>query len=551
MRLKWRRNDDGVKAESNIRTVVAPIAQRRVAHTSGIIAGGTAASKVIGLLRDMVVARCFGTGVVADAFNYTILLTGTFFVLFGGFNGPIDSCVVSVAADKDAASQREIVARIGRLIFACLVILSLVAYLVAPLLVPWASKFYRGDQSIFAHEFLTQLFIMLPMIVLGGLIGVLYGIARLRNKLLLPSVAPAIASLVIVLVVWPAHTIFGITAGWPLAVGSVVGALAQFLVQLPLYFEDRAQPPDKTDPVQIDHAVAQFKRMSAPAILSTSVGQLTIYVDAAFAIALGTGAWTAVAYSNRLVQMPLGILNTALLVPMFPRFTASAAIGDHATIRNDLYLSLRFIWFVALPIVAIFSAMAEPVVRILFQGEQFTEASVRIVTQALLFLAPQMVFYLGRELVTRVFWAFKDSTTPFRMAIATLVLKALLDAVFVWWLKLDVAGISLATTLVSAINFVVLIKLLRRRIPLKLFSLIRPLMMMVGAAAFAWFVSSATLAGIRPLLGLGKIYLLSAVFIASAFGTLAYLATCSLLRLSEVGFLFSIVRSIVLRTVRR
>jgi putative peptidoglycan lipid II flippase len=526
-----------------------PNPRPRAAHIGTVVALGTAASKIIGLLREIVIARAYGTGIVADAYYYAYMITGNLFVLLGGFNGPIDSCIITVLSDKDESMWLRILLKIARRVVSALTCLSLFICLIAPLVIPSLSALYQPKaaenqdllRTQFAQEFLSQLYITTPLIILGGLLGVLYAIERKRNQVLLPSIAPAVASLVIISVVYPVHAC-GINLGWPLALATLAGALAQFLVQLPAWYK---VPKKAVETDGADSAVAEFSRMSLPAFLSTSVGQLTVYVDSAFALGLGTGAWTALSYSSRLIQMPLGILNTALLIPMFPKFTESVTQSDIPGLVHDLHRCLRFLWFVTLPIVALFSALAQFTVSLLLEGDQFKSDSVRIVTLALLYLIPQMFFYLGRELLARIFWAFRDTKTPFRIALMVLTLKLGFDVLFVWILKMNVAGISLATTTVSAISFVVSIVILNSRFSIEAAKLVGPLTAMICAAVCSWIVTTRTMEAFYPVLGLGKPALLFSITASSAAGALTYIMFCFLFRIQEVKLLWELAKGLL------
>jgi putative peptidoglycan lipid II flippase len=236
---------------------------------------------------------------------------------------------------------------------------------------------------------------------------------------------------------------------------------------------------------------------------------------------------------------------------MFPRFAEAAATNDQSTLQSDLHRCLRFLWFTTLPIVAIFAALSEPVVSLLFQGGQFDKESVKIVTLALLFLVPQMFFYLGRELLARVFWSFKDTRTPFLIAVSVLILKGILDAIFVLILKMNVAGISLATTVVSGVSFIASAFLLQRKMPLALSALAAPLAKMLAASALAWLVASQINANLLPAMTMDKVHQSISMACAAGASGSAYFIACWLLRLSETKILVELAATIFQRFLRR
>jgi putative peptidoglycan lipid II flippase len=224
--------------------------------------------------------------------------------------------------------------------------------------------------------------------------------------------------------------------------------------------------------------VGEYTRMLWPATISTSIGQLTVYVDSAFTWGLNSGAWTAIVNSNRLVQLPLGVLLTAMLVPILPRFSDHVAGERIDDLKAEFRRGLRILWFFSLPIAALLIAIPKPILSLLFRSRQFTDADIQLFSVALVWLAPSILFYVGRDLITRVFYAYKDSTTPYRVGMCAIVIKGLLDWLLVG--PLGVGGISLSTTLVTIFNLSALSWLLRAKIGnLGASKLIQPLLIML------------------------------------------------------------------------
>jgi putative peptidoglycan lipid II flippase len=518
-----------------------------VAKTFGIVAVLTVASKFVGLLRDIVVASAYGTSVIADAYNYALMFSGNILVLFGGLGGPFHSSTVTILTPKkDDRDCGQLMSQIAALTFAILTAITLLCYLLAPLLTPFLGANYKptnggtiaGEQLaamqlLFQQQFLTQLQFMLPLVVLAGLVGVSYGILNVYNKIFWPSLSPAIASVAIIVAIAVSDNHTRLITGVPLAVGTLVGAIGQFLAQLPAIAKLNLNWSLKLKP---QPGLGEYASMLWPAFFSTSVGTLTVYVDSCFALQVPTqGAWTAIVSSNRLVQLPLGILLTAMLVPILPRFTEQASQEKFDDLKAELRRALKVLWFLALPMTAILLALPQQIINVLFKRGHFDETSSALVTLALVFLVPSIFFYVARDLMTRVFYAFQDSKTPYYVAVMAIIVKAALDWLFVMQIKLGVAGISAATTLITIFNLGLLTFFLRRKIGrLGLTLLIKPLLIMITA--------SAACAGIVILLypyvfGLTHIshwwWQLIALAVASLSGLSIYLGTCLIFRLEE------------------
>lgn len=522
-----------------------------IGRTFGVVAILTVFSKIAGLARDVVVSSCYGTSIVADAYNYAYLLTGNILILFGGLGGPFHSATVAVLGPKK--DDKESGALIGQIFLYTAITLGAIAlltWLLAPLIVPIMSANYQPSKEVlakglstaaelrdlFSRELLAQLNIMLPLVVIAGLVGISYGILNAHNKVFWPSVSPSIASLaIIVAVLGFSNPETRLLTGIPLAVGTLAGALGQLLAQIPGTIKSAAKLSFSFKP---QPGLKEYSLVLFPAIFSTSVGQLTVYVDAGFTCwGLGEGAWTAIVTANRLVQLPLGVLLTAMLVPILPRFTEQASEEKHEDLKEEFRRSLRFLWFLALPLTAIFLAIPEATIRLLFQRGNWTEESTAMVSIALIWLTPSIFFYVARDLITRVFYAYKDARTPFVVALIAIGVKSVLDYLVVTQSSLGVGGISLATSLITILNLSLLIFFLRRKVGrLGLKSLIAPLAVMLTAATAcfgATFLLQAYLKqALLPYLAEFQSLLFS-VGLASLSGMLAYTIVCLIFRLDE------------------
>ncbi len=537
--------------------------QPSLGKTFGVVAILTVLSKVIGLVRDIVVASAYGTGIVADAYNFAYLFTGNILILFGGLGGPFHSSTVAILTPrKDDESAGKLVLRLLFITLGGLLIVSLIAFFAAPFIAdllasqykivydnlpeqlkPWTETALR---ELLKKQVVEQFTVMLPLIVISGLVGISYGVLNVYNKIFWPSLSPAIASVAIIAAIWGfADPATAYKTGMVLAVGTLLGAVGQLVAQVPDMLKSKLKWKLS---FKQEEGESEYAAMIWPAIFSTSVGQLIVYVDAFFTTPLGQGAWTAILMSNRLVQLPLGVLLTAMLVPILPRFTEHVNANRMEELKAELRRSLRILWFLALPLTALFLVIPEPIIRLLFQHGAFTNESTRMVTIALLYLAPSIFFYVARDLITRVFYAFKDSKTPFHVALIAIVVKAVLDWFFVYQLKLGVEAISLASTLITIINLSLLSWFLKKRIGLLGFSkLIQPLAIMFLAsglcAASAWGLSSVLtspralhwLSNLVPELAfvLKRAQLIFAVGSASAIGGVVYIGTCLILGLEE------------------
>ncbi len=507
------------------------IAQSGLAKIFGLVAILTVLSKLAGLARDIVVLQYFGTSYVNDAYNYAYLLTGNILVLFGGLGGPFHSATVAILTPRrNEAGTGRLVAQITVATIAVLAVVAVVAWWAAPYLVSLIAP-SPGHTSIYRHQLWTetvsQLRFMLPIVAITGVVGISYGILNVYGKFFWPSLSPAIASLAIIVAVLG---FAGVDGGTCLAVGTLVGAVGQMAAQLPGIVKSDLKWGLSWAP---QPGLKEYFTMLWPAVISTSVGQLTVYVDCFFTSQLHEGSWTAIVNANRLIQLPLGVLLTAMLVPILPRFTEQVTAGRIDDLKAEFLRALRFLWFLALPLTALLCACPSEMIQLLFQRGHFDHHSTQLVTEALIFMVPSIFFYVARDLITRVFYAHQDSTTPYHVAMLAIVVKAILD----WSLvgPLGVGGISLATTLITIFNLSLLAFFLKKKIGnLGFTKLTRPLAVMLTASTACGataYLLQHYLAAHMP--STSFIYLASSLAISCLSGLLAYGVICLVLKLEE------------------
>ena len=193
-----------------------------------------------------------------------------------------------------------------------------------------------------------------------------------------------------------------------------------------------------------------------PAVFSSTIGQLHIYVDMFFTSSLREGAWTALGYANRIFQFPVGILVTAFLVPLFPLFTRLVAKQDMEGIKTYFNKGVGLLFFVAMPIIIGILTLGLDCVRLVFERGAFTYGDSLMVFDALLYLSFSIIPYVFRDSITRVYYAFDDSKTPFMIATSSILLKFLFNYIFISKLGWQIGGITLSTSLVTLYNAVAL-----------------------------------------------------------------------------------------------
>ena len=250
-----------------------------------------------------------------------------------------------------------------------------------------------------------------------------------------------------------------------------------------------------------------------PAAISSTIGTLNVMIGMRFTSQLSVGDISVFDIANKLIQLPLGILMTALLIPLFPMLTRAVVDGDRPELFRLLDQGLTTITLATLPLIAFFAVAGQPLVATVFEHGAFN-ADATLKTAAVLTFGSLGIFtYAARDLFIRVFLALGDSRTPLIISVSSLVLTACFMAAAIGPFGLN--GLAAATSGVTVVNFCLVILLLRHKLgelPLRGFLLmfVRGLVAALAAGAAAWLASHALDQAARQALG--------PAFFASRFG---------------------------------
>ncbi len=421
-----------------------------------LIAVVTIFSKLIGFIRDVVIANYYGASLVSDAYFYAYQIPALAIVLLGGVGGPFHSATVAVFSklipslkDKPSQELNKLYSTFMTTTILLFTILAVLCFFFAPQIMGIIAS--GGEPQLIALA-AGHLKIMAPVLIIGGIVGIYYGILVTYRYFMLPNLSPIIMSLVIIAMVMCAKND---NTGAILAWATTIGAVCQWIMQYPkirqLGFKLRPN-------LEVFNNV-EYKNICEllfPAVLSSTVGQVHIYVDMFFASALREGAWTAIGYANRVFQFPVGILVTAFLVPLFPIFARLVADKDYDGIRKYFNKGVGVLFFGAIPIIIGILVVGMDGVRVVFERGEFNSHATFMVTEALWFLSFSIIPYVFRDSITRVYYSFNDSATPFIVAFSSIVLKVFFNILLINKLHMGIGGITLSTSFVTLFNAVVL-----------------------------------------------------------------------------------------------
>jgi putative peptidoglycan lipid II flippase len=507
----------------------------QVVHAAQIVSAAFILSRVLGLVRDIVIARAFGaTEVAVNAYRLANRFPETIFIIVAG--GALSSAFIPVFAGYFA---RDDAPGGWRLFSSVLNLALLLLVVIAAIVGVFAEAFLLlylpdlADEPALLAETIILLRILLLSTVIFGASGIIMGALNARQHFLLPALAPSVYNLGIIGGALLAPLGLGIRA---LAWGAVAGAAGHLLIQLP-GLRQQAVRYSAVFTLR-DRGVRQVLRLMGPRVLGLSFSQINNLLVPVLTHSLFVVA--AIDYAWRIVLMPHGILGQALGIAAFPTFAILAAQRELPAMRQILADTLRLILFLALPTTALLMALSTPLVTLAFERGAFSASDTALVAWALFWYAPGLVALAGLEVVSRAFYALEDTVTPVLAGAVQLALMVVLALFFSRWLfpRLgwnEIGGLALGISLSNLLETGVLLWLLRRRLG-----------GIEGSALWSglWRMSSATL--LMGLAAAGASRAASGALWQSlagvAAGGVAYLAVARLLGVEELAQLWGHVR---------
>ena len=442
-----------------------------------VVSLGTLLSKFGGMARQLVIAGAFGISAAYDAYNYAYIIPGFFLVLLGGINGPLHNSMVTLLADKNKVESRLFISSINNILSLTLLTISFFIFFSSDLLINLVGPSLAPEIKEIASY---QLKIMSPIIFLSGLIGLAFGSLNAKKEFLIPSIAPLISSLIIIISIsnfWISKTNIidpnelNLRGGIILAKATFIGALSQYLIQIPYLIKKGIFSMSFSIKAKYSEIKRAWK-MIAPASLSSGMIQINVFTDLFFASKI-VGAAAALSYANFLVQAPLGIISSTILIPLLPVFVSLRARENHIKliqkIHQGLNLSLTSMVFLG----AIFISLSTPIVILIYGRGSFNQNAITIVSQLLIAYGIGMPFYLSRDLLVRVFYGIEDAKTPFRISTIAIFLNLFFDWFLIggsspWGelspLNLGVNGIVFSTTFVNFFACILLLLKLNEKL---------------------------------------------------------------------------------------
>lgn len=435
-------------------------AKERIAKSAGVISVATFISRILGYVKDMILARYFGATGISDTFFVAFRIPNLLRELFA--EGSMSSALVPVLTEYQTKHGAVEVQRLVRITFSFIIVfvglVCLAGVIFAPQIVTLIAPGFLKDTEKFAQTVLLTR-VMFPFLLFISLAALVMGSLNIQRVFFIPALAPAMLNITIIIVVLTLVPLLKLPIV-AVAIGVTLGGLVQFLVQLPSFFR---KGYDLHPHYEFGHP--GLKKMSIlvmPATMGMAVAQVNIFVSTILASYLSQGSITYLYYSMRLIQFPIGIFGVAMGMAVLPALSEHAVKGDMGKLREDFSFALRLLFFITVPAMTGLIALREPIVNVLFQRGVFDYQATVGTSDALLFYSLGIWAIVGVRVVTATFYSLNDTKTPVKVAVAAMLTNILMSLILMGPLKHS--GLAFANAIASGVNFVLLFIFLRRRL---------------------------------------------------------------------------------------
>ena len=521
-----------------------PTQSERVVRSAGVVSVAVFMSRVTGLLRESVMARLFGAGLLYDAFMLGFRIPNLTRDLFA--EGALSSAFVPTFSEYLSQRSKEEAARLANLVATALIIVvgavCAAGMIFAPVLVHLLAPGFAAVPNKFELA-VRMTRIMFPFLLLVALAAQAMGVLNACNRFGVPAMASTFFNIGsvgfgIVLGVW-LGPLLHLARIEGMAIGVVLGGALQLTWQLPslhrLGFRFHVAL-DWSDP-----GLRRILTLMVPAILGNAAVQINVMVNTNFASSIsdpirgldGPVSWLS--YAFRFMQLPLGLFGVAMASATLPSIARSVARGEMDEFRRTLSNSLGTVFLLTIPSSVGLVVLGKSIIGAIYQGGRFQLYDTQQTAVALSYYAIGLMGYAALKVLSPAFYALNDARTPMLVSLGSILVNYAVASTMIRFAGFGHAGLALSTSAVALFGFLVLFAILRQRIG-GVYG--RDLVTQIGkvslASAIMGAVIFATSRGMAIWLGVSQMARLADLSVSIPVGLAVYYGACRALGLSDI-----------------
>ena len=433
---------------------------RQMVKAAGTVGIYTLLSRILGFVRDMMLACYFGSGMISDAFIAAfrlpnllrrLLAEGSLVLAFI----PVFTGYLENKGRDEAFSLAESSFKVLSLILVVVTVLGIVfsSYILMVL----APGFIKSPEKMVLASLLAK--IVFPYVFFICLVALCMGVLNALGHFAAPALAPVMLNVVMIAGMWLGGKVSqdGAVRIEILAWSVILGGLIQLLLQIPFLWKEGFRFRWKKPFVH--PGVYRIGQLMIPSIIGAGVYQVNVVSGTIIASFLLEGSITWLYYADRVFQFPLGLFAISMGTAVLPSLSRQAAAGDMEGLKATFAQGLRFVFYITAPATVGLVVLSRPIVALLFQRGEFGAYDLEMTAQALVYFSIGLCPVSAVRVAAPVFYARQDTKTPVKVAVGSIVLNIVLSLALMGNLKHG--GLALATSLASAVNLAVLVVMIR------------------------------------------------------------------------------------------
>lgn len=409
----------------------------------------TSISRVLGLIRTLLIAYYFGAGMKTDAYFSSYKIANFFRQLFG--EGALGAALIPTYNEKENAMGKDeakvLIFSVLNFLFIFLVILSLVTIFFSTEIIEYTVKGYSIETKLLAIKLLRIMSFYILFIGISGTISVLL---NNFNSFKTPAFMPIMFNISIISSILFFHKKYGIIA---LAYGVLIGGILELMVVLPIFCSKI-----KNYKIKIEFKDPCFKKifkLMAPMLLGIFARQINTIIDQFFASYLVKGSVTALENATRIYGLPLGIFAISITNVLFPVLSKNMEKNDYKGAKFEMEKSLNFVSFLIIPSIFILTFYSRDVVKLLLGYGEFSKNEIiNLTSESLFYYSIGLLFYSWIHIISRGFYSKKNTKRPVAYSIISISINITLNYLLVGIMQHR--GLALSTSIASMFNFILL-----------------------------------------------------------------------------------------------
>jgi putative peptidoglycan lipid II flippase len=434
-----------------------------LARSAASAGAATISSRILGVVREQVIAAYFGAGVATDAYQVAFRIPNLLRDLFA--EGAMSAAFVPTFTRLLTTSGKKPAWRLGNHVLNALIVVTGVLVILGilfaePLILALAAREYTASPDKLALT--VQLArIMLPTLTLIALAAAFMGMLNSLHHYFIPALSPAmfnVLTIVCAFALVPLMPAFGLHPIVAIAIGTLLGGVAQLALQWPTLHKEGFRYQLDLD--WRDEGLRRMLALMGPGTIGMAATQVNVFVNTVLATSTVEGAVSWLNYAFRLMYLPIGLFGVSIATAALPTVSRQSTLQDSTAVRETVSSSLSLMLMLNIPATVGLIVLAEPIVRVVLERGRFTPADTVATAAALQFYAIGLVGYSVVRIVSPIFFALGRNRTPVVVSTVVVLVNALLNYLLVHT-TLSFRGLALGTSIAALINAGSLLVLLR------------------------------------------------------------------------------------------